>query len=334
MRKKGMYFTLMTIASLVIFTFVFMVPGYKKYGEGMMSTEMRVDSMNDFVKNMERDIERGLYIATFRALLATDDYIVTKGKFLEKDPGSSLAETIINGTINNTYSLLMDRSTFTNWTEKIRNESGSFNIECNIIVISVNVYQDDPWNVKASANISYTIKDVTGIASWKVDNKKVETSVSIAGFEDPIYVVYSGGRLTNIINITPFENNYTYKIEDEWNVSNLISQAENSYYTYHSDAPSFIDRLKGTLGQTSSSECCGIESLVNPLKISRAGLPINAESSIVDYYYWDEDNNGDYRVNQTPSWFKIDLDHLVKYNSTEVSCDRDDWQCMLGLVAT
>ena len=141
------------------------------------------------------------------------------------------------------------------------------------------------------------------------------TSISIVEFEDPLYIVYSFGRTTNVINITKFEGNYSYKINETWNVSNLLAHSENSLYTANSDAPSFLMRFEDDLG----SSPYGIESLVNLKKLSDYGLEIDYESSIVDYHYWDGDNNGDYRINFTPSWFKLDAGHLAKYNVTGIS---------------
>ncbi len=97
MNKKGMFFTLMTIAFLVVFIFVFIAPGYKRLGEKMVVTEMRIDSMNDFIKDLERDTERGLYISSYRALLALEASIIVSGDFLD-DVESSFEATTVGRT--------------------------------------------------------------------------------------------------------------------------------------------------------------------------------------------------------------------------------------------
>lgn len=311
--KKGMYFTLTTIAFLFIFIFIFMIPGYERLGEKMAVTEMRVDSMNDFIKDLERDAERGLYISSFRALLALEGYIISNGEFL-KDVQSSFAEALLNGTVDNTNSTLMKSSTFTLWIEKIESEAQGFNIDANITLHSVNIYQNNPWYVGVSANMTFSIKDITEIASWKID-KIINTSVSIIAFEDPLYIINSYGRTTNLINITPFEWNYTYKVDEDWNITNLLVHAENSYYSSSPSAPSFLMRLEGNIYEASDY---GIESLVNLKKLADLGLEVYTGSTIVDYLYWDE-AAGPYRVNFTPSWFRLDNAHREKYNVTELS---------------
>ena len=313
MSKKGMYFTLITIAFLIIFIFIFMIPSYRRLGEKMMVTEMRVESMNDFLKDLKSDTERGLYISSYRALLALEEYIIINGEFLD-DTEASFKEALVNGTVKGINSSLMLASTFPNWVERIEGEASKFNIDANLTINDVKVYQDDPWHVKISANLTFFIKDETDIASWNREDY-TETSISIAEFEDPLYIVYSFGRTTNVINITQFEGNYTYKINEIWNVSNLLIHSENSLYTANPDAPSFLMRFEDDL----TSSPYGIESLVNLKKLSDYGLEIYDESSIVDYHYWDEDGNGDYRINFTPSWFKLDANHLAKYNVTGIS---------------
>ena len=67
----------------------------------------------------------------------------------------------------------------------------------------------------------------------------------------------------------------------------------------------------------SSSSCCGIESLVNPNKIS----PSDQRESYVDYLFWSHRFSNDctqlYNINglwDEFSFFKLELDHVVRYN--------------------
>lgn len=311
--RKGMYFTLMTIAFLFIFIFVFMIPGYKLFGERMMATEMRIDSMNDFIKDLERDTERGLYISSYRALMSMEEYIINEGMFLD-DVELTFREAVLNGTVNNATTTLMAASTFPDWVQNIKAKSSKLNIGANITINSVGICQTDPWYVAVNANLTFFIRDMAGIASWRI-NKVITAQVSIIGFEDPLYIVYGLGRLTNLINITPFEGNYTYKINETWYVTNLLSHLENSYYASNQNAPSFLMRFENNLNSSPS----GIESLANLIKLNAVGLPINSGSSVVDYHYWNDDPNGDYSVDYMPTWFKLDAGHLAKYEVSGIS---------------
>ncbi|HZX44150.1 MAG TPA: hypothetical protein VFF28_00550 [Candidatus Nanoarchaeia archaeon] len=312
--RKSMYFTVVTIAFLFIFTFVFLAQNYRQLGEKMGVVEMRVLSMNDFVKDIERDSERGLYISSYRALLALEEYIITNGTFLS-DVENSFREAIFNGTVQNQSSYFMSESTLPLWIEKIEDEAANFNIGLEITPGNLTVYQKDPWHVRIGANFSFALNDTSAIASWQRDTY-IEASLSLIGFEDPLYIIYSYGRISNNLNATPYENNFTYDSGGQIKVSNLLDHLNHSYYSANPAAPSFLMRLKNDLGPSPY----GIESMVDLLKLSKQGLNIDEDSSIIDYYYWQGSSNGDYRVNQTPSWFKIDYAHLQKYNASSISC--------------
>jgi len=269
--------------------------------------------MNNFLKNLERDAERGLYISSYRAVMALEEYIIVNGRFLE-DFDTFFENALLNGTVNQTNTSLMVGSTFPDWIARIQENALSFNLNVNITINNVTIYQEDPWHVKVRSNLTFFIEDITNIASWKTE-EYIVASISILGFEDPLYTVNGLGRVTNIINRTPSDGNYTYKIDDVWNVTNLLAHAENSYYTSNVNAPSFLMRFENDL----DSSPYGIESMVNIIKLAERELEMDTESSIIDYHYWVGDGNGDYRINFTPTWFKLDYAHLERYNTTEVS---------------
>jgi hypothetical protein len=312
-QKNGMYFTIMTVAFLFIFIFAFILPTYRQYAKRMSVIEMRLDSMNDYIKSLERDAERGLYISSYRAILSLEEYITVNGTFLN-DVDATFKEALLNGTVKGRNTSLMAGSTFPLWIDKMKEEAGKLNIDTIIQLNDVRIYQEDPWNVMVRANLSMSIKDITDIASWN-RQEFIDTKISIIDFEDPIYIVYSLGRTTNIINATPFDGNYTFKTT-KWNVSNLLSHVQRRLYAANPDAPSFLMRLQNDLGPSPY----GIESLVDLVRLDSQGLEIYDTSSIVDYYYWDESTNGNYRINFTPSWFKLDAGHLAKYNVSQLNC--------------
>ena len=313
--KKAMYFTLLTIAFLTIFIFIFVIHQYQRLSDDMLTIELRVDAMNDFIKNLNRDVERGLYISSYRALLSLEGYIISKGKFLNDTP-NNFKEAVINGTLfGENLSLMKDDAvTFPDWINNIKGQSRKLNINAEIITRNVSLYQKDPWFITIGVNYTLIVNDTTAIASW-TRQEYTETEISIEGFEDPLYIVFGLGRVTNTINKTIFENNYTFNINGTWNVSNLLAHIDNSLYTANPNAPSFLARFQYNL---SPSEY-GIESMVNLEKLSEQSIDINDGASIIDYHYFPDDGNGDYRINLTPSWVKIDDEHRAKYNVTAIS---------------
>lgn len=306
LRKKGIFFTILTVLFLSIFLFYFQIGSLKERSDRMFVIESRVSSMDNYVKSVERDIERGLYIASFRALLAMNAYIDDKGKFLA-NANASFAEAVLNGSISQETLPLMVNSTMNNWIASIRNQGTNLNLIVEINVTQLRVYQKDPWRVHASINVSFDVRDAAGLAYWHRE-KLVETSVSILGLEDPWYIVNSHGRLTSIINITSYEGAYTSYDGSSWDVDNLVQHNNQSFYTNNSIAPDFLARFEN---RTDASQY-GIESMVNVALLSSQGLPL-VDKSVIDYIYWSNLSTTDYLVNFTPSWFKIDSLHCDRY---------------------
>ena len=156
------------------------------------------------------------------------------------------------------------------------------------------------------------------------------TGISIIGFEDPLYVVNSHGRVTNAI----IQSNITNFVVGN-DVSNLLIHANHSYYAAHNDSPSFLMRLTGDLGNSTY----GIESLVNVDKFLQQGLSIN-DKSIVDFIYFGTKNPESFRINNTQAWFKLNgahslptfqIDnngHIQLYQTQNVVCKPSDTVCI------
>jgi hypothetical protein len=313
MNKKGMFFTVIAIAFIVVFIFAFTFNVGSRLTNQMQITESRISSINEFILDLERDTERGLYISSYRALLAVEEYIINQGEFVD-DVEVAFEELLINGTINGTSLSLIESSTFTQWTSQVSSEGDNFNLNVNVTPLTVNLVQQDPWNVLVTVNVSYYVEDSAQTSSWNY-SKGINTTISIINFEDPLYVVNSLGRLTNTIQTTPYEGNYTYESGGNWYVDNLVAHINQSYYAENTNAPSFLMRLENNLSASEN----GIESMVNLKKVSDFGLTIDTDASIIDYLYWNDDNNGNYRINDTVSWVRFDLGHLANYDLTAFS---------------
>ena len=103
------------------------------------------------------------------------------------------------------------------------------------------------------------------------------------------------------------------KLSHSWSIS-IEGNIRMLYYISHDDSPSFLMRLEGNLGNSTY----GIESLVNLEEFQQQGLAIK-DRSIVDYIYFGTKSTINYRVNNTPSWFKIDGGHLDTYQVTNIT---------------
>ena len=256
---------------------------------------------------MENDINNGIYIAGFRTLLSFNQFISTNGTFLD-NANSRFKESFLNGTINRQSLSLMQDSTFTDWANKISAEADKVDILFNFTVNDLKLNQSSPWSIDIGLDIRLDIRDKRNTSYW-VRDRYLTRTISIIGFEDPLYVVNSNGRVTNAItptNITSFVVN--------GNVANLLIHANNSYYVAHNDSPSFLMRLEGNVGNSTF----GIESLVNLEKFLQQGLTLK-DRSAVDSIYFGTKNTVNYRINNTQEWFKIDDGHLKFYQVENIT---------------
>jgi hypothetical protein len=308
--KKGIFYAILSIlfVSLAVFVFLYQYSGHQQR-DRMSVIETRIYSLNDFVLDIEDDLGREIYISGFRTLSALVNHVVKEGEFLT-DFNSNFNEAFINGTINNQTAELMNQSTFDHWVSKIQTIADNQDINTTIGLNNISVYHSDAWHVDISANFSLEFKDLRNTANW-TRNITITQSIDIRGFEDPLYVVNSYGRVTNIVNQTIHEGNYTSGSGPSFDPDNLEEHAENSWYTENSNASSYLMRLTNNL----SASPHGIESMVNLQELTQHGLTVE-EKSVIDHIYFSNTSTTDYHVNEMPSWFMIDDSHADKYGCT------------------
>ena len=307
MKKKSMFYISAAIALTIVIIVTYSAYSSYRLNDKMDSIETRIQSVNFFIKNIEKDLQKGIYIAGFRTMLGFNQFITTNGSYID-DVNSRFKESFLNGTIKGQPLNLMQDSTFTNWADKISAEAGKIDIDFNFTIIDVKLNQSDPWSVDIGVNISMDIRDKRNTSYW-IRNRYLTTKISIIGFEDPLYVINSNGRITNTIiktNISPFVVG--------GDVTNLMMHANYSYYISHTDSPSFLMRLQGDLGNSTN----GIESLVNLDEFQQQGIALKARS-VVDYLYFGINGTTSYRINKTPEWFRIDQAHLATYQVTNLT---------------
>ena len=308
MQKKSMFYMSAAIAlTLVIFATYEIYYNTYRLSDKMDGISTRIESVNFFIKDVEKDINKGIFITGFRTLLSFNQFIATNGSFID-NLNLRFKESFLNGTIYQQPLSLMADSTFTDWANKISAEADKIDIKFNYTINDVKLNQTDPWTVDIGLNITLDIRDKRNTSYW-LRERYLTSRISIIGFEDPLYLINSKGRVTNAIvksNITNFVVN--------GDVTNLLMHSNNSYYAAHNDSPSFLMRFVGDLGNSTY----GIESLVNLDKFQQQGLVLK-DRSIVDSIYFNNQFTLNYRVNNTPEWFKIDQNHLDFYQVTNIT---------------
>lgn len=294
MKKKAIFYTTAAIALTIVIFVSYSAYNTYRLSDKMDTMQTRIETMNFFIKDVEKDLKNGIYIAGFRTLLSFNEYIATNGTYLD-NINKRFMESFLNGTVYNQQLSLMQDTTFTDWANRISAQANKIDITFNFTINDVKLNQSDPWSVDIGLNVSLDIRDKRNTSYW-IRNRYLISTINIIGFEDPLYVVNSKGRVTNTIvksNITQFVVG--------GKADNLMRHANNSYYLAHNDSPSFLMRFQGDLGNSSM----GIESLVNLDEFQSQSLAIK-DRSVVDYIYFGTKPTTNFRINNTPEWFKID----------------------------
>ena len=294
MQKKAMFYTTAAIALTIVIIATYSSYSAYRLNEKMDAIQNRIETVNFFIKDVEKDIGKGANIAGFRTLLSFNQHVATNGTYLS-NVNEKFKESFLNGTINNQPLNLMKDSSFTDWANKISAEANKVDIIFSFQINNIKLTQSDPWYVDVGINLSLDIRDKRNTSYW-IRDRYLTTRINIIGFEDPLYIVASNGRVTNAIR----QSNITNFVVGG-NVKDLMTQTNNSWYIAHNDSPSFLMRFEGNLDNSTY----GIESLVNLEEFIQQGLTLK-DRSVVDYIYFGTKSTTNFRVNVTPEWFKID----------------------------
>ena len=290
-RKNGQIFTSTAIAIVALFLLIY---GAYSLVSDREAVKTRVSTMESFLFSLEENLEREVYITGFRTLFLAQDTVAKRGQFIP-DVNSFFEEAFFNGTIFGNSSDILIGAKYSDMLLFIKQRGESVNVNVSMSNPELSVFQEDAWNIAVLFSFNLTMIDNAGVASW---NKKeeIKSLINIEGFEDPLYIVNSNGKVLYKINRSSGES--------------LQNHLENRLYQEDIDAPSFLKRLEGSIQPDSN----GIESLVDLGEFSTQGLEIK-DKSAVDHIYFSSDNPQASNVQGMPSWFKLDAAHISKYNA-------------------
>lgn len=301
--KKGMFLTFISIAIIAAAIIIF-TPSDINLRKDIPVIKTRVSNVNEYVLDLETVyLERTLHVTGRKTLIGLIDYVKDNGFFVDAmEFEDAFSEVLLNGEYNGNPIDGMAGNTYNDWIDKIKTTAQStFNVDTVYGISDIRIYQIRPWFVNVDADLSFNVSSET--ASWN-KTAVIKTEISVENFKDPYYLVKTGGSYENIINKT----NTKF---DEWDVAKVNDFIQNGNYTHFqdSDAPSF---LQGFYDDVSASSCCGIESFVNPAKVS------DLDRVYVGHSYWSSSypcpNDDLYTVTGLNSEFKLDLNHIIKYN--------------------
>lgn len=298
--KKGYFFSLTVILLLLLVSSYFSSMSTPENSKKSLVESQRIYEVNRFISSVERDAQTALTVASYRAFLAVDREIIRKSGYVTSDFDSIFEELVVNGSFKGDNVSLMNISSINEWVKKVSLVANQLVININFSEFKINVFQEDPWFVSISLLAVMNVSDDFTKSSWSKP-LIVVTTIPINNFFDPVYSVGSNQRYFQRFR----KSNQTFS-------EGLMKHIFNHSYIASNFSPSFLQRIQGNF---SGPDYYGVESLVDVPLLETVDLIYNA--SIIDWQYFEEQNDSLCHANGFPLWIVIDAAQNITYN---VSC--------------
>ncbi|MEM5869804.1 MAG: hypothetical protein QXR09_01405 [Candidatus Aenigmatarchaeota archaeon] len=319
---KGIFFSSMIIFLITcLFIFFSIQRSMLSFYSSQRAIENRVEAMIKFYESVVYDSRKSMEITAQRATCSAINYVVTTGSPLQSS-NETIAELILQGTINSEPQGLMEASTVKDWEDSIEYLGTLQGFRTSVDIRDLLIEPEDSYHLSISYTIFVELYD-DNIKTNLTKNSREKIIMSIENMEDPLYPLNTLGRIVNIIRPSPHWLNYSSE-----DTSNLKDDLENSYYHPSLYGASFLDRLEGKFfvqEKYFKPNPIGLESFVNKDKILSAGLPIDAYATNIDYLYFSKSGVDAYSISGMPSNFRLDNEtslegktHLQIYNVTVI----------------
>jgi len=179
----------------------------------------RILAINDLVRSIQEDLRRATNIACYHSLTALISYVAKTGNF-SANASQDLVRLMVNGSIGGKNVSVMEGATLTYWIEKLNSIAKFQGVNAKISVSKIRVYQDNPWRITVNLSLNLTVRDAILKTCLFNQTENLSIEVPIYGLEDPLYLYYSKGAITNKIERSWYENNFTKKeFEGSYNSS-------------------------------------------------------------------------------------------------------------------
>lgn len=313
--KNGVFFTLISIVVIMVMLVMLKPSTQEEYASEFDSVYIGIRTYNDFVTDIDN-----VYIPTIlrssstKALTAITYYMDDQDFFVE-DLIPIFNEVIVNGTIGevliDSYYApikIMENHTLFNWSTKLSDiATESFNVIFDIDFHNVYINQSNPWQININLEYSYMLD--ANIAMWTNNHTWLTTTLDLVHLIDPWYYVHTDGAYVKNVKIARTKYGH-------WNNTEFRAFLNNETY-FHWEESNSSSYLMRFTNRFEDSQCCGIESVVDPNHASIG----DKRQSYIDYYYFNDTylNNCTNLYNLTPIWdefdhVKLDFDSLIRYN--------------------
>lgn len=274
--------------------------------------KVRGAELANYMESISLDVPRILDITSKLAFVAALNEIDANGTALD-DAQLRLTELMLNSTLYGQNSSFMNGSGLMDWANEMELLGSRFGLQTEIEILDLTVVPADSFTLNFSMTMS--VKSLDSLTQIQVDRVYREYAlVSVEGFEDPLYPLYTNGFVKRVVNRS---NGSIYGIFDVNNASVL------RLYGNSSAGASFLDRMEGQLNLSAKYNVSGnegMESFVDLMQLSGVGIPVKTNQTVVDYLYFaSTDIDGCTVNNATYGWFKLDVPSALTYG-VSVTC--------------
>ncbi|HLC78565.1 MAG TPA: hypothetical protein VJH92_05560 [Candidatus Nanoarchaeia archaeon] len=301
--RKAQLFTVLAILLLFLMFFSFEIFSMIRERQAITT---RVATMDSFLKSIEDNLERQMYIAGFRIIFLAESHITSTGSYINVN--DFFNEAFFNGTVyGQPNQSILQGATYSDFISSINNKANRISVNVTLYNSTITISQDDPWNVKFTLTSNLTMEDNRQLARWQ-KQQIITAYIPVQGFVDPLFTVESHAIISRKINKTIYEGQYVSPSDE---LTNFTDHVTKGLYAENSDAPSFLMKLEGNL----SGDVNGIESIVY-IPDFTTNVPgfVKEDKSVVDHIYFSEAWPIPQQIDGMPtSWFWIDEDHRIRY---------------------
>ncbi|MEM7826458.1 MAG: hypothetical protein QW451_02410 [Candidatus Aenigmatarchaeota archaeon] len=321
---KGIFFSMIVVFLLIcLLAFLSIQRSLIFFHSTQVAVESRVEAMVGFYESIIRDSRKSMEIIAGRAVCSAINYVVTTGTPLQSS-NETIAELILQGSIEGEAQPLMESSTIIDWKQMIEELGKMQGFETSVEIEDLVVEPEDSFHISISYSILVKLYDNRYVTANLTRKSREKVIFSIENMEDPLYPLNTYGRIVNVIRLSPHWLNYSKE-----DLTNLKDDLNNSYYHPSLYGASFLDRLEGKFFVQSKywkEKPIGLESFVNKDKLLSAGLSINTSATNIDYLYFSKSDVAAYLISGMPTNFRLDNEttvyektHLEIYNVTAIS---------------
>ncbi len=204
MKRKALLYTAFAVLAVASVIFVLSLQFRSSWVSTSIKEKIRGDELTYLYQDLMKDGERAIYIAGKRATIAVINYELSNGTFFE-NANETIANTTLDGVIEDEPQPIMENTTLIDWLEKINNLFSYRKLNASVSFQSLSVTPEDFFTLEFSAEVRINLYDKMIDAS--VNRTTIfRNRVSLIGIEDPYNTIKSIGFIMNVFRECDFVN--------------------------------------------------------------------------------------------------------------------------------